>query len=106
MNYKRQFSGSMTKRKNIDIQVVLFVIIDGVDYEVDSSSNIGIYKERSWVEDNYLLIILLVIGGIIALPIGLVSIRILYPLHYMKRISLKERRERFDKKRKKTRKRI
>lgn len=90
-----------SKKEQIKIEALLFVNIDGREYQVDSSTLYEIYHEQPFLrEENYLLIIGLAFGGLIAFFMIVVIIRVLYPLYHIKKIKLKEEKERIDERRK------
>jgi len=90
-----------SKKERFIIEAVLFVNIDGKEYQVDSSTLYEIYHEQPFLlEENYLLIIGLAFGGLIAFFMIVVIIRVLYPLYHIKKIKLKEEKERIDERRK------
>ena len=87
-----------SKKERFTIEAVLFVNIEGREYQVDSSTLYEIYHEQPiWREENYLSIIGAVFGGLIAFFLIVVIIRILYPLYHIKKIKLGEEKERIDK---------
>jgi len=90
-----------SKKEQFKIEALLFVNIDGREYQVDSSTLYEIYHEQPFLrEENYLLIIGLAFGGLIAFFLIVVIIRVLYPLYHIKKIKLKEEKERIDERRK------
>lgn len=90
-----------SKEERFIIEAVLFVSIDGKEYQVDSSKVFEIYHQQSFCwEQDWLLVVVGVFAGLIALGIIVVIIRILYPLYHIKKIKLKEEKERIDERRK------
>lgn len=88
------------EKKRFHIQALIFVKIDGIDYQVDSSTMIGIYHDQPAPDEFYFLIIGAIAGIILTMIIIIVGIRILYPIYYVKRIELKEKKKQFDRKEK------
>jgi len=87
-----------SKKEHFIIEAVLFVNIDGKEYQVDSSTVFEIFHQQSFCwEQNWLLVVVGVFAGLIALGIIVVIIRILYPLYHIKKIKLKEEKDRVDK---------
>jgi len=66
---------SESKKEKINIQAVVFVNIDGKEYQVDQSSLYGIYHNQSIIEDENIWIF--IIGGIVGLIITLIFIFII-----------------------------
>jgi hypothetical protein len=89
------------KNKNeFYIQALVYVDIDGVDYQVDASTYYGIFNEQPICQGSWCVIIILgaIFGALIAVGIIAVIIRILYPLYRIKKVKLKEERKRIDNK--------
>jgi hypothetical protein len=87
-------------KTEFNIQAAAFVTIDGNDYQVDTSTYYGIFHEQPICQGSWcmLLIFGIIFGVLIAISIIVVIIRILYPLYRIKKVKLKEERERIEKK--------
>ena len=80
------------------IQVLLFVSIDGKEYQVDTSTVYEISHPQPFIRKQNMISILGIVFIILLFLILIVLIiRILYPLYRIKRIKLKEEKERIEK---------
>jgi len=91
--------GTDKKKERFNLQAVLLLNISGEEYQVDTSSIYEVYHEQPWPNEYYVLLIGIIIGGVLVVGLIIAGVRIIYPIYYMKRIQLKEKKEWFNKKR-------
>lgn len=81
-----------SRKETFNIEAVLFVNIDGMEYKVDSSTIYGIYHDQPICRDEFCIILAVAAIFIILITIGLIVfiIRIIYPMYYRKSDELKK----------------
>ena len=80
------------RKEQFNIEAVLFVIIDGIEYQVDTSTLYGIYHKQPICQDEICWILAIAIIFAVLISIGIIAfiIRILYPLYYKKKNELRK----------------
>ena len=84
-------------KEKFNIEALLYVNLNGEHFNVDTSTMLGIHHTQPYLEQNYLFIIAAVFGILLALILIVLIVRILYPSYYIKKIKLKEEKQRIDK---------
>lgn len=80
------------RKEKFDIEAVLFVNIDGKQYQVDTSTLYSIYHDQPICRDESCLLLVILIVFILLVAIGIIAfiIRILYPWYYKKKNDLRK----------------
>ncbi|MEM0492345.1 MAG: hypothetical protein QXS02_00065 [Candidatus Thermoplasmatota archaeon] len=84
-------------KKQFMIQAVLYVNVNGSQYQVDTSTFQSIIREESFIKKYSIEIVIGVFLFLIGLLIIVLIIRIIYPAYVVKRIKVQEERRRVEK---------